>query len=35
MAMEISSKQKWRLKFVWLPILAVGIIVFVASQVVG
>ena len=35
MAIEISRKQKWRLKFIWLPLLAVGIIVVAASQLLG
>ena len=35
MAIEISRKQKLRLKFVWLPLLALGIIVVVASQFFG
>ena len=35
MAIEISRKQKRRLQFVWLPLLGVGIIVFVISQLLG
>ena len=35
MAIEISRKQKWRLKFIWLPILSLGIIVLVANLLLG
>ena len=35
MAIEISRKQKWRLKFIWLPLLSVGIIVVVVTQLLG
>ena len=35
MAIEISRKQKWRLTFIWLPALSLGIIVVVVTQLLG